>query len=39
MPKNVLIIQGHPDSTEQHFCHSLANAYNVGAENGDHTVK
>ncbi len=39
MPKHVLIIQGHRDSTKQHFCHSLANAYKVGAENGDHSVK
>ena len=39
MSKHVLIIQGHPDSTKQHFCHALANAYKTGAKNGDHSVK
>lgn len=39
MSKHVLIIQGHPDSTKQHFCHALANAYKTGAEKGDYSVK
>lgn len=27
----VLILQGHPDSTNAHFCHALADAYAEGA--------
>lgn len=31
MAKRILIVQGHPDSTKQHLCHALADAYAKGA--------
>lgn len=31
MSKQILIIQGHPDSDDRHLCHSLADAYKHGA--------
>lgn len=39
MPKNILIIQGHPDAGGGHFCHALADAYAEGALAGGHVVK
>jgi len=36
--KSILIIQGHPDSAEPHFCHALASAYGEGAVSAGHTV-
>jgi NAD(P)H-dependent FMN reductase len=30
-PKRVLIIQGHPDASERHLCHGLAESYAKGA--------
>lgn len=39
MHKHVLIIQGHPDATKQHFCHAIANAYKNGAGDNDNSVK
>jgi putative NADPH-quinone reductase len=36
---NIVIIQGHPDNSTQHFCHSLAEAYRQGAENAGHRVE
>jgi putative NADPH-quinone reductase len=38
MAKNILIIQGHPDSGGNHLCHSLENAYTSGAVSAGHTV-
>ena len=38
MPRRILIIQGHPDSTARHFCHALADEYAKGAEDGGHDV-
>lgn len=32
MGNRILVIQGHPDSTEAHFGHGLARAYSEGAE-------
>lgn len=39
MGKHILIIQGHPDSTRQHLCHALAEAYAEGARAGGHGVE
>ncbi len=38
MPRNVLIIQGHPDEAVPHFCHALAAAYRKGAESAGQSV-
>lgn len=35
---DIVIIQGHPDSTHPHFCHALAEAYRKGAEAAGHGV-
>ena len=35
---SVVIIQGHPDNSERHLCHGLADAYREGAELGGHQV-
>nr|WP_244625108.1 NAD(P)H-dependent oxidoreductase [Rhizobium daejeonense] len=32
-------MQGHPDTSEQHFCHALADAYAAGALKAGHTVE
>ncbi|MDP9142822.1 MAG: NAD(P)H-dependent oxidoreductase [Pseudomonadota bacterium] len=37
--KRVLIIQGHPDSSQSHFCHALADAYSSGADVAGHEVR
>lgn len=39
MPANILIIQGHPDPDQQHFCHALADAYAEAAEQAGHSVR
>jgi len=39
MAKQIVIIQGHPDSGENHFCHALAKAYAEGAESAGHKIK
>ena len=39
MGKNILLIQGHPDSSRDHLCHALADAYATGAADGGHTVR
>lgn len=36
---DILIIQGHPDGGERHFCHALADAYAEGAAGGGHAVQ
>lgn len=38
MPQHILIIQGHPDSSQPHLCHALADAYTQGAEAAGHSV-
>lgn len=35
----ILLIQGHPDPTESHFCHGLAQHYAAGAEAGGHELR
>ena len=39
MSRRILIIQGHPDSAEAHFCHGLAKAYAQGAGTGGHETR
>jgi putative NADPH-quinone reductase len=39
MTRHILIIQGHPDATQQHFGHALANAYANAAQQAGHTVR
>jgi putative NADPH-quinone reductase len=37
--KQVLLIQGHPDTTPPHLCHALAAAYASGALESGHSVR
>lgn len=39
MSKHVLLIQGHPDTGERHFCHALEHAYGEGAMAAGHKVQ
>jgi len=39
MIKRILVIQGHPDSSEQHFCHALAASYVRGAQATGNSVR
>ena len=39
MSRRILIIQGHPDSAEPHFCHALAHAYAQGAQSEGHEIR
>ena len=39
MAKRIVIIQGHPHGSGQHYCHALADAYAQGAAKGGHVVK
>jgi putative NADPH-quinone reductase len=39
MAKHILIVQGHPDASVQHFCHALGRAYEQGAMSAGHTVE
>lgn len=39
MGKRVLLIQGHPDHLQPHFCHALADAYAEGAADAGHEVR
>ncbi len=39
MSKQILIIQGHPDMNDSHYCHALAQAYWKGAEEAGHTIE
>ncbi len=39
MAERIVVIQGHPDSNRQHFCHALAEAYASGARAAGHTVQ
>ena len=34
----IVVIQGHPDNSEEHFCHALASAYERGAHGAGHQV-
>lgn len=35
----ILLLQGHPDATERHFNHALADAYAAGAESAGHELR
>jgi putative NADPH-quinone reductase len=37
--KKILIIQGHPDNSEEHYCHVLADKYASAASSAGHQVK
>ena len=39
MGKRILLIQGHPDTAQDHLCHSLALAYTDGAQAAGHEVR
>jgi putative NADPH-quinone reductase len=39
MPKRILLIQGHPDTSAPHFCNALATSYCDGAQGAGHTVR
>ncbi|GGE47128.1 NAD(P)H-dependent oxidoreductase [Actibacterium pelagium] len=36
---NILILQGHPDTSGPHFCHAVAEAYAEGATEAGHQVR
>ena len=37
--KRILLIQGHPDASEPHFCHALASSYAEGAADASHSAR
>ena len=37
--KRIGIIQGHPDQTNTHYCHAIAQAYKEGAKRNGHIVQ
>jgi putative NADPH-quinone reductase len=39
MGKRIVIIQGHPDNSQPHLCHALAESYARGALHAGHEVK
>lgn len=39
MGNRILILQGHPDTSERHLCHALADAYENGAKNAGRDVR
>jgi len=39
MGKRILIVQGHPDAGQRHFCHVLAEAFAQGARGAGHDVQ
>ena len=39
MPKRILLIQGHPDASQQHLGHALADSYALGAEGAGHDIR
>ena len=36
---NILIILGHPDATDRHYCHAIAEAYELGAAQAGHEIR
>lgn len=36
---NVLILQGHPDTSKTHLCHAIADSYRTAAEQNGHHVE
>lgn len=39
MPRNILVVQGHPDPKGGHLCHALAEAYAEGAASAGNPVR
>lgn len=39
MSKQILLIQGHPDTSQPHLAHALASSYRAGAEEAGHFVR
>jgi putative NADPH-quinone reductase len=39
MNRKLLLIQGHPDASQRHLCHALADSYAAGAEAAGHEVR
>lgn len=39
MRKRILLIQGHPDPSQDHLCHALAHAYAEGAAASGHEIR
>lgn len=39
MHQRILILQGHPDRSETHLCHALADHYRAGAEQKGHEIR
>ena len=39
MGKRILLVQGHPDSSQQHLCHALEDAYAGGARAAGHETR
>ncbi|MDH5539780.1 MAG: NAD(P)H-dependent oxidoreductase [Rhizobacter sp.] len=39
MSKRILVLQGHPDSSQRHWGHALADAYADGARSAGHEVR
>ena len=39
MRKRILLIQGHPDASQDHLCHALASAYASGAALAGHHIR
>ena len=39
MSKKILLIQGHPDASQKHLGHALADSYALGAEGGGHVAR
>lgn len=39
MGKRILLIQGHPDSSQRHLCHALDDAYAAGAIAAGHEIR
>ncbi|HET7796004.1 MAG TPA: NAD(P)H-dependent oxidoreductase [Rhizobacter sp.] len=37
--RRILVLQGHPDASQPHFCHALAAAYAEGAAAAGHEVR
>jgi putative NADPH-quinone reductase len=39
MTRRIVLIQGHPDCTQRHLLHAMADAYAEGAESAGHAVR
>ncbi|MEZ5668266.1 MAG: NAD(P)H-dependent oxidoreductase [Alphaproteobacteria bacterium] len=39
MPRKIVVIEGHPDPSDQRLCHALADAYAEGAGAAGHAIR